>query len=57
MQEPTPSWGLMLAQARQYLFFEAWLLFIPGAALFILVLAINLFGDCLRDLLGAEDRV
>ena len=57
VQEPTPSWGLMLAQARQFLFFEAWLLFIPGAALFILVLAINLFGDCLRDLLGAEDRV
>jgi peptide/nickel transport system permease protein len=56
VQEPTPSWGLMLAQARQFLFFEAWLLYIPGAALFILVLAINLFGDCLRDLLGAEDR-
>lgn len=56
VQEPTPSWGLMLAQARQFIFFEAWLLYIPGAALFILVLAINLFGDCLRDLLGAEDR-
>ena len=48
-------WGQ--GRARQFLFFEAWLLFIPGAALFILVLAINLFGDCLRDLLGAEDRV
>jgi peptide/nickel transport system permease protein len=56
VQEPTPSWGLMLAQARQFIFFEAWLLYIPGAALFILVLAINLFGDCLRDLLGSEDR-
>ena len=56
VQEPTPSWGLMLAQAQQFIFFEAWLLYIPGAALFILVLAINLFGDCLRDLLGAEDR-
>lgn len=56
VQEPTPSWGLMLAQARQFIFFEAWLLYIPGAALFILVLAINLFGDCLRDLLGVEDR-
>ena len=56
IQEPTPSWGLMLAQARQHLFFDPWLLYIPGAALFILVLAINVFGDSLRDLLGAGDR-
>lgn len=52
VQEPTASWGLMLAQARQYLFFDAWLLYIPGAALFLVVLCINLFGDGLRDLLG-----
>ena len=56
IQEPTPSWGLMLAQARQYLFFDSWLLYIPGAALFVTVLAINLFGDGLRDLLAAGDR-
>jgi peptide/nickel transport system permease protein len=56
VQEPTPSWGLMLAQARQYLFFDPWLLYIPGAALFVLVLSINIFGDGLRDLLGAEER-
>lgn len=56
IQEPTPSWGLMLSQARQYLFFDSWLLYIPGAALFILAFAINLFGDGLRDLLVAGDR-
>ncbi len=56
VQEPTPSWGLMLAQARQYLFFDAWLLYIPGAALFLVVLAINLFGDGLRDLLGLGEE-
>ncbi len=56
IQEPTPSWGLMLAQARQQLFFNPWLLYIPGAALFVLVMAINLFGDSLRDLLGTGDR-
>ena len=55
VQEPTPSWGLMLAQARQYLFFDPWLLYIPGAALFLVVLCINLFGDGLRDLLGLGD--
>lgn len=57
IQEPTPSWGLMLAQARQFLFFDSWLLYIPGIALFILVLAINLFGDGLRDLLMRGDRL
>ncbi len=56
VQEPTPSWGLMLAQARQYLFFDAWLLYIPGAALFLVVLCINLFGDGLRDLLGLGEE-
>jgi len=56
VQEPMPSWGLMLAQARQYLFFDSWLVYIPGAALFSLALAINLFGDGLRDLLVAGDR-
>ena len=54
VQEPTPSWGLMLAQAREHLFFDAWLLYIPGMALFVVVLSINLFGDGLRDLLGLE---
>lgn len=56
IQEPTPSWGLMLSQARQFLFFDPWLLYIPGAALFVLAFAINLFGDGLRDLLAAGDR-
>lgn len=57
IQEPMPSWGLMLAQARQHLFFDPWLLYVPGACLFVLVLAINVFGDSLRDILGAGDRV
>ncbi|OPB00952.1 peptide ABC transporter permease [Pseudomonas fluorescens] len=45
VQEPTPSWGLMLAQAKQYIFFEPWLLYLPGVALVVLVLTINTFGD------------
>lgn len=56
VQEPTASWGLMLAQARQYLFFDPWLLYIPGLALLTLVLAINVFGDSLRDILGQGTR-
>jgi len=49
VQAPTPSWGLMLNEAREYMFFSPWLLALPGACLFLLVLAINLFGDGLRD--------
>ncbi len=56
VQEPTPSWGLMLSQAREQLFFDAWLIYLPGLALLSLVLAVNIFGDGLRDLLGARDR-
>lgn len=52
VQEPTASWGLMLAQAKQYIFFESWLLYIPGLALVALVLSINSFGDGLGRMMG-----
>lgn len=51
---PLPSWGLMIAEARDYMFFSPWVIVIPGVALFVLVLGINLLGDGLRDLLGAR---
>jgi len=47
---PLPSWGLMIAEARDYMFFSPWVITIPGLSLFTLVLAINLVGDGLRDL-------
>ena len=50
---PLPSWGLMIAEGRDFMFFYAWVIWIPGIALFTLVLAINLLGDGLRDLFGA----
>ena len=50
---PLPSWGLMIAEAKDYMFFSPWVIMIPGAALFILVLGINFLGDGLRDMLGA----
>ncbi|CAN5641009.1 ABC transporter permease [soil metagenome] len=56
VQPPTPSWGLMVAEGRQYLLFEPWLIMVPGAAIFVLVLAINLLGDGLRDILTPENR-
>lgn len=56
VQAPLPSWGLMLAEGRNDMFFNAWIITIPGAALFALVLAINLLGDGLRDVTTPEGR-
>jgi peptide/nickel transport system permease protein len=51
---PLPSWGLMIAEAKEYMFFSPWVIMTPGVALFVLVLGINLLGDGLRDMLGAD---
>ncbi len=50
---PLPSWGLMIAEAKDYMYFSPWVILVPGVALFVLVLGINLLGDGLRDRLGA----
>ena len=47
---PLPSWGLMISEGKDYMFFSPWVIVIPGLALFVLVLGINLLGDGLRDL-------
>jgi peptide/nickel transport system permease protein len=51
---PLPSWGLMIAEAKDYMFFSSWVIVIPGVCLFVLVLGINLLGDGPRDMLGAR---
>ncbi|HEX2724195.1 MAG TPA: ABC transporter permease, partial [Beijerinckiaceae bacterium] len=56
VQPPLPSWGLMIAEAKAYMFFSFWLIAIPGTALAMLVFAINLAGDGLRDALSPEGR-
>lgn len=53
---PTPSWGLMISEGKAYMFFQPWVIVIPGVALAVLVLAINLVGDGLRDVLTPEGR-
>jgi peptide/nickel transport system permease protein len=50
---PLPSWGLMISEAKDYMFFSPWVIMVPGIALFLLVLGINFLGDGLRDLLHA----
>jgi peptide/nickel transport system permease protein len=56
VQPPTPSWGLMISEGKQMLLFQPWLIAIPGIALFLLVLAINMLGDGLRDVTAPENR-
>lgn len=53
---PLPSWGLMIAEAKDYMFFSPWVIVLPGVALFVLVLGINLLGDGLRDQFGARSE-
>lgn len=56
VQPPTPSWGLMIAEGRDYLLFDPWVIVIPGVALSLLVLSVNMLGDGLRDLTAPENR-
>jgi peptide/nickel transport system permease protein len=56
VQPPLPSWGLMVAEGKEYMFFSPWVITIPGIAIFALVLAINLVGDGIRDLTAPENR-
>jgi ABC-type dipeptide/oligopeptide/nickel transport system permease subunit len=55
-QPPTPSWGKMLSDARNYITLAPWMAIFPGLAIVIAVLAINLLGDGLRDFLDPRTR-
>jgi peptide/nickel transport system permease protein len=51
-QPPSSEWGLMVAEARPYLFRNAWMMAAPGAAIALVATGFNLFGDGLRDVLN-----
>jgi dipeptide transport system permease protein len=53
-QPPTPEWGTMLAEAREFITSAWWVVTMPGLAILITVLAINLIGDGLRDTLDPK---
>jgi len=55
VQPPTPSWGGMLNVAKNYMNQAPWMAVWPGLSIFITVLAFNLFGDGLRDMLDPRD--
>lgn len=53
---PTPEWGRMIAESREYLPEAWWYALAPGIAIFLTVLGFNLFGDGLRDILDPRTR-
>lgn len=56
VQPPQVSWGLMVAEAKSQLMFRPWMIAIPGAALVLLIFAINLVGDTVRDVATPEGK-
>jgi peptide/nickel transport system permease protein len=56
VQPPAPSWGAMLADGRAYGLLAPHLTLVPGLAIMMVVLGLNLLGDGLRDLLDVRNR-
>jgi peptide/nickel transport system permease protein len=54
VQPPTPAWGNMLNEGKDYIFSSWWLITFPGIAIILTTLGVNLFGDWLRDTLDPE---
>jgi len=55
-QPPTPEWGAMLADSREFIRAAPWIVTLPGLAILVTVVAINLMGDGLRDALDPKLR-
>ena len=55
-QPPTPEWGLMLNEGRQYLQLAPWLMIFPGASILIVVSIFNLWSDALRDVVDPKNE-
>ncbi|HEY9569130.1 MAG TPA: ABC transporter permease [Thalassobaculum sp.] len=56
VQPPLFSWGLMVAEAKAQLLFRPWMIAVPGAGLVLLIFAINLVGDAIRDVTAPEGK-
>lgn len=53
---PTPAWGSMVSEGKEYIASAWWVSVFPGSAILLTVLALNLFGDWLRDTLDPKLR-
>ncbi len=56
IQPPTPSWGVLVAEGREQMFFNPYLITIPGVTIFLVAIAINMMGDGIRDITAPEGR-
>ena len=56
VQPPRFTWGLMVAEAKNQILFRPWLIAIPGAALVMLIFAVNLVGDAVRDVTSPDTK-
>ena len=56
IRPPTPSWGLMISEGRNFMFFQPYLVTIPGIAILVLVIGVNMLGDGIRDITAPEGR-
>lgn len=55
-QPPSTEWGLMVAEARQYMYRSPWVVAVPGIAIAVAAFGFNLFGDALRDAFDPRNR-
>ena len=55
-QPPSTEWGLMVAEARQFMYRSPWVVAVPGIAIAVAALGFNLFGDALRDAFDPRNR-
>jgi peptide/nickel transport system permease protein len=55
-QPPSPDWGLMMAEGKQYITYAWWLIVFPGVAILFAVLGFNLVGDWIRDVTDPKQK-
>ena len=54
---PTPEWGFMLSEGKNYLYSAPWMLIFPGLVILVSVVIFNLLGDCIQDLMNPKENV
>jgi peptide/nickel transport system permease protein len=57
VQPPNPSWGTLIAEGQERIRTAPWLTIVPGTAIVLTVVALNIFGDGLRDALDPRAKV
>ena len=54
---PTPEWGFMLSEGKNYMYSAQWMLIFPGLVILVSVVIFNLLGDCIQDLMNPKENV